>query len=199
MKKSININMKSWHQSKRQWKTNGMIFIWPKAIINRSCDLLKPFSKHWQEVIKTQRRLLRAERRGEHVVAREMLLMLLRRVISRSRMSAALLFQAMAAVHSWIIYDAWEKKMSLESQINKAVGGLKVIWERRKGRGCRRPHSHLFSSSDVRHCRCWLLFFLLFFRWRFWKEMGDMYSTTSTEATENEHFICGMCASTSII
>lgn len=50
-------------------------------------------------------RLLRGTRRGEErrgqlVVARETLLVLLRRVISRSRTSAALLFQTVAMVHS---------------------------------------------------------------------------------------------------
>lgn len=156
--KSAKVYMKSWHQSKLQWKTNGMIFIWPKALINTSCDLLKPFSKHWQEVIKTARRLLRAERRGEHVLARETLLMLLRRVIRPSRASAALLFQTVVAVYSWINHDAREKKMSLESQIN-STGGLKVIWERNKDSWNGRRQNHLFLSFDVHHCCCWLFFF----------------------------------------
>lgn len=145
-----------------------MIFIWPKAIINTSCDLLKPFSKHWQEVIKAARRLLRAERRGEHVLARETLLMLLRRVISRSRMSAALLF--LVAVYSWIIHDAWEKKMSLESQIN-STGGRRWYERGIKTGGTEGDRITCFCLLRCCFVFCFLLFF---FSWQclLWKKNG---------------------------
>lgn len=153
---STKIYMKSW----LQWKTSGMIFIWPKTIISTSCDLLKPFSKHWQEVIKTPKHLLRAERRGEHVLARETLLMLLRRVISRSRTSAALLFQTVVAVHSWIIYDAWQKKMSLESQINTARGGAEGDMRGVKAGG---TESHTIACFCLLICVAVAWFFSSFF------------------------------------
>lgn len=177
-----------------------MIFIWPKALINTSCDLLKPFSKHWQEVIKTARRLLRAERRGERVLTRETLLMLLRRVISRSGTSAALLFQTVVAVYSWIIHDAREKKMSLESQIN-STGGLKVIWERNKDSWNGRRQNHLFLSFDEHHCCCWLFFFLFFLVDSFFyvKKWTMCTQKNPAEAEENEHFICETCAFANII